>query len=374
VNPLVVRPFETDDLPGVFELYRTVFGDEPLERFRLRWKWEFFDNPNTTELPSRLRVADQDGEIVGFVAAFPVRQKVFDQELVVRRSCDLMVSPAVRAQDPTIALRLLLTMKNCPGDGMWVGMGYSPEHRALRQGLGHRSLDAIPFYLRPLDVPSILRFLGGSNGARGRWGSPPVGWVMSGAATLANPAVMLWNAIRSPRATPDRVVTAALEAGEEFDEIWQAAAPSVPIIAVRDRTFVKWRFFDDPVFDNTVLVARSPDGAPQGYLAMRLASRGGVRIGRILDIFCAPDAEATIEALVREALERFRRDRVAAVSCMGLHPAIRRAVRRYLYVAPSNRQNPASIFWKGDPALRDAISDPANWHLSHADGDEGFSP
>jgi hypothetical protein len=99
-----------------------------------------------------------------------------------------------------------------------------------------------------------------------------------------------------------------------------------------------------------------------------------MRMGRILDVFCSPESEAVVEALMHAALAKFRREGADAVSCFGLHPAIRKTVRRYLYLAPASRQSPALAVWNGEPALRDAVYDANNWHMSHADGDDGFSP
>lgn len=371
--PIVIREFEPGDLEGVYDLYASTFGEEAMDRLRRRWRWQFFDNPAAATLPSRLRVADQGGAVVGFVAAFPVRQKVFDREMVVRRSCDLMVAGDARRHDPTVALRLMSTMKSCPGDTLWVGMGYSPENRMIRRLLRHKPLEAIPFYVRPQDVRPITRFLARSNGDR-PWWAPRAGWLVEGAGAIANTGLAALNLARRPRAQRDSVVEAVTEPGEEFDVLWRSVSAEIPIIAIRDRSFVQWRFVEDPVFENTVLLARSPEGVPTGYLAMRLAEKGPMRMGRILDVVARPDADSTVEALLHAALERFRSQGVAAVSCLGLHPVIRRTVKRYLYLAPSGRQHAASLHWKGEPELAGAVFDPANWHLSQADGDEGFSP
>ena len=192
---------------------------------------------------------------------------------------------------------------------------------------------------------------------------------------VLNAATAAVNALRRPRAPRGYSVEEVHErAGPEFDELWEAVGPAFPIVAVRDRRFVQWRFFDDPVFDNMTFLARSADGEPVGYLAMRVSSKGPTRVGRILDVFCSPDSEPVVEALMHAALARFRREKADVVSCFGLHPGIRKRVRRYLYLTPASRQNPALLVWNGDPALQEAVYDANNWHMSQADGDDGFSP
>jgi hypothetical protein len=143
---------------------------------------------------------------------------------------------------------------------------------------------------------------------------------------------------------------------------------------VRDRAWVEWRFLDDPIFADTVLAARDRRGALTGYLAFRVTARPDLRVGRILDLFAPPDDVATIDALLHRALELTRADRADLVSCVGLHPTIRRRVRRYLYVTPARLDRPAWFLWKGDPSLAGRVHDAGAWHLSHADSDIGFSP
>jgi hypothetical protein len=49
-------------------------------------------------------------------------------------------------------------------------------------------------------------------------------------------------------------------------------------------------------------------------------------------------------------------------------------IARFCYLTPRRLQKPALLLWKGDAALASDIYDPGNWHLTHADGDDGFSP
>ena len=99
-----------------------------------------------------------------------------------------------------------------------------------------------------------------------------------------------------------------------------------------------------------------------------------MRVGRILDVFCAPGSSAVVDALMHGALERFRNQGTAFVSCVGLHPKIRKRAQRYLYLRPSRLDRPAWMLWKGSAELQGLVYDERKWHLSHADSDIGLRP
>ncbi len=370
----VIRALEDKDLDGVYELYTQVFGEEPLRRFRQRRSWQFEENPATRLTPSRCFVAERRGGIVGFIASFPARFKLGDEERVLHLECDLLVSEKVRRHDPTAAIRLLRTSTENPDHVLSNAFGYSPSHRQLRDWLKHRPVHATPIHVRPYHCGAILEFLVSSGRLPGILGAPPLSWLLRGLGVALDAVKALVNRMRRPSASDDYSIEIVTEIDEQFDALWNRLSASFPIVAVRDRQFVQWRFVDDPVFDNTVLVARDRDGMIAGYTAVRMTMKGPMRVGRIMDIFCSPTSTVLTTSLLRAALDHLERQRVDVVSCMGMHPAIRDVVKRYLYVAPRSLNNPALLLWKGSEDLRETVYDQASWHLSHADGDEGFAP
>lgn len=372
--PLRIRPFVESDRNQVLSLYDREFGREAGERFARRWDWQFVANPAAATLPSLLWVADHDDEVVGFLGSFPVRQKVFDRELVWRRGCDLMVGADARREDPTIVLQLLAACRHSAGNELFVGIGYNPQHGAIQRLLHHRPLDSLPLYIRPYDGGAMLRFLLASRRIPRVVEAVPLRWAIPVLASGLTALAAATNRLRTPPVPHQVTALPAREVDDEFDALWQTLHRSFPIITVRDRVFVRWRFLEDPVFDHTILTARDGGGKLLGYLALRVSTTRGMPVGRILDLFCSPVEPGVALALLRAALERFRQARVALVSCFGLLDPLRSLVRRYLYLKPGRWQQPVMTLWNGDPTMSDAVYDAANWHLSHADGDLGFSP
>lgn len=366
-----VRPFRDEDRDAVFSLYGQVFGEESLERFRRRWEWQFVDNPATRLAPSLIWLAESGGELVGHLASFPQRMKVLDRQCIIYHDCDLIVSPTARRQG--IGRRLIEAYDNCPNP-LSNCLAYAPANGRIRARRGYQPAHIVPRYVRPYDIAAIVGFMTSSGRFPRLVTTPALSWVIRGLGTVLGVAVRVVNAVRKPRPSGGYTVERATAIGAEFDELWERLSPSFPLVAVRDRHFVQWRFVEDPVFDNTILVARDRNGSLAGYLAMRVWERSGMTEGRIMDIFCPPGEKAVSDSLLQAALQQLEQGGVDLVSCWGLHSRIRKDVQRYLYLAPSKLDHPSWFLWKGSEELKSIVYDADNWHISCADSDIGFNP
>jgi predicted N-acetyltransferase YhbS len=368
---IAIRSLAADDLDGVFALYGAVFGAEALERFRRRWRWQFFENPANECAASRMWVARRDGAIVGFLASFPTRLHVAGEEVIIHHDCDLIVSPDTRRMG--VGERLVRAYDECPNP-LSNALAYAAANGRIRGRVGYRPVHAVPVYYRPLRMGPVLAFAAGSPTAPAPLRRPPATWLRHAAALAMNGAVLAAGRVRMPRPARGWTVESLTAARGEFDELWRRLRPHYPIAAVRDRRFVQWRFLDDPVFRHTVLLAREPGGRPAGYLALRVTPRDRLRMGRIMDLFCDPGSVLAVDALLHAALAQFRSASADVISCLGLRPELRRVVQRYLYVRPARLDHPAWMLWKGNGIARELVYDAAQWHLSYADSDIGFGP
>lgn len=370
-STVTIRLFRLEDQAVVFRLYGEIFGEAALHRFEQRWHWQFLDTPAAKIVPMQSWVAERDGTIVGFLGAFPTRIKVLDQEFVIYHDCDLLVAPHARQQG--VAKRLVQAYSESASP-LLSCMGYAPLNGRIRQQLGYHPAHLTPQVLRPLKMTGIARYLL-TNGQIPRViRYPPISWIISASAVGLGTAVSLLNRILLPPPTPAIRVEPALFANNEFDHLWKTLRQQFPVAVVRDQAFVQWRFIDDPVFTNTVLVARKCDGTLSGYLATRVFQAKGMRIGRILDVFAPFAAPDVIHALIRSALELFSNERADIASCVGLIPALRRLITPYFYLTLRQFNQPAWLLWRGNPELASVVYDSVQWHVTQADSDIGFNP
>lgn len=367
-----IREMRTADRPLVETLYREVFGPDALDLWRQRFEWQFRDSPAVARRPSKMWVAEKDGGVVGFLAAFPVRLSVRGAESVILCPCDLMVSPEARGEQ--LGVRLIQSYIKDAGD-LANALAYSPAAARVYDKLGYRSVAAESVYLRPVRAGRIVRAAAHKRYKNAGIRDRALRTLASCVAPIATAGVSAVNAFRSPRPSAAIRVVPISAFGPEFDRLWLSVSAAIPLICARDAGSLEWRFVRDPLTRHTILAARDSAGALRGYAVGCDVVRAGVRIGKIMDVVCTPDdARGVVPALAQALLSHFRDRSVDLVVTKGLHPAIQREMRKSLYVGMPGPDMPARVRWEGDPSLADTVYDAANWHLSHADGDEDFVP
>jgi hypothetical protein len=191
---------------------------------------------------------------------------------------------------------------------------------------------------------------------------------------ILNIGLRTLNGARKPRISDRFEIRRCTATDETFDTLWQRLSPAFPISAVRDRRWVQWRFLEDPSFEHSLLCAYDQEAKLVGYVDVRISERRGLRFGRILDVFCDPGKTELAESLLAAGAARLEGEGVDVITCLGHLGGIRQVIAKYCYLTPRRLQRPAMFMWKGEPGLVDRIYDSKRWHLTHADGDDGFSP
>jgi len=366
-----IRPLEEGDLPAVTALYAEVFGEVALKHWQRRFDWQFNKNPANAESPSKMWVATADDAIRGFLAAFPARLHVLGRQRTILHPCDLMVSPEARGE--RLGERLIREYIGTAG-GLANALAYSASAGRLYDRLGYQSVAAEPGYLRPVNGSRLLAALvarrsSGRYGSANRIARAPL------SSHLAALAVSTLNSIRAPRAPRGFGIDIDPSFDADFDNLWRTVSRDIPITFVRDANFLQWRFRADPATVHSVFAVRGLDGLLVGYAAVCETSRNALRIGKIMDLFCSPsNAKNVVRAVLPPILDHFDSADVDVISAKGLHPAIRKELRRYLYIREPGAEMPARLLWTDDASTASLIYSAENWHLTYADGDDDFIP
>jgi GNAT superfamily N-acetyltransferase len=363
-----IRPFIYEkDLENVYRLYETVYGAKALACWKRRWRWQYLQNPAAETAKAGMWVAErEDGAILGFQGSFPQRLKLGEEVIISDEAGDLAVHKKARRHGLGTKFTVAI-MDN--RTHLLMAYNYSPATGRICCRLGCTPVSCVPWYLRPTDLHSIFHYLLESKRIPSWVGKRPLVYLIAFGCEVLNLALAGVNHLKRPLPSPLYTIEEVTQAGSEFDDLWQEISPQFPIIFVRDAKFVKWRFLDDPGNKHTLLAARDQDGKLRGYLDITVSDIQGLMVGRIMDLFCPPQEHALADTLLAEAFEIFKQREVALTTCMGLHPAHRKKVRRYLYVKPRRHEAPALLHWKAEPTKKAFAQNSENWHLSHADGD-----
>lgn len=228
--------------------------------------------------------------------------KLLDEESIIYHDCDLIVSKTARRQG--IGQRLVDTYDRHP-NLLSNALAYAPANGRIRQRAGYQPMRALPIYIRPYGARLATDVLAKSPRLSRIVTTSPASWILRGAAFGVGVGIGVLNRLKRPRSSDEFTVEPTTSIDGDFDDLWRIVSPNSSFITVRDRKFVHWRFIEDPVFDNTVLVARDRQGAIAGYLALRVSHVRNLVVGRIMDLFCDPSSRVVVDTLVECAVLRF---------------------------------------------------------------------
>jgi hypothetical protein len=366
-----IRPLHFEkDREAVFKLYGTVFGADSLANWKKRWRWEYIENPAVEYVKPVMWVAErEDGVIVGVHGGYPEKLKINTAEISTIDPGDLAVYVEARRQ----GLGEKLTKAYMDNEKyITLAYNYAAATGRIFRRLGLIPVDCVPRYLRTYDLEAIFHFLLDSRRAPSWIGKKPLVYLFAFGSKVLNFILLLVNHLKRPKISKKYVVEEVKVVGSEFDDLWREISPLFPIIFVRNAKFIQWRFLEDPCNKHTLLAVRDKNGALRGYIDIMFSKKKKMLVGRIMDLFCTPGDNEIVDALLAKAFDIFEQRRVAFITCMGLHPLIRKRVMHCLYSKPSALQDPGLLNWKGDSKLQSFVQDSKNWHLSYADGDIGF--
>jgi predicted N-acetyltransferase YhbS len=365
-----IRELRNEDIIELCNLYGEAFGSEALARWQKRWKWEFVDNPACKVMQSRIFVAEDSNQgLIGCVGSFPVELKIGDKLVPYLYGCDFLVAKASRKKN--IGNRLVQAYAESARK-IATSFFHTDVSVHILKKFAFQAVYSEPVYIRLVNFLPVLKLIKKSKTLPKFVSGKPVYPLIRNSSFIANGIIMALNYWKHPKNSSNCEIKEVIRVDSEFDDLWERYSKKFPIIVKRDSRFIKWRFIDDPVFQHTLLSIRNKNGFLNGYIDVRVSDLGDIKVGHIMDIFCDPDSNEVIEALICDGMKVLSERKVDLIKCIGLHPKIRTHIQKYLYWKPSMMEVPALVLWKGDPKLEKFVHDKSNWHLSLADGDGGF--
>jgi hypothetical protein len=160
-----------------------------------------------------------------------------------------------------------------------------------------------------------------------------------------------------------------------FDALWRDVAPGFSHLAVRDATYLNWRYCDAPDREYSRVAAWRGDDL-LGWVVGRSFRDGQLAKGRIVDILARRDDVETWHYLIDRAVAGFEAAGVDLVH--GLGSTVGELVQAYRECG--FRENPAHAresqyiaYNRIDGLDQDAFYNGDNWHVSLGDSDTDFA-
>lgn len=345
------------DRPALEAMQRQTFGAQAIQLDRDHFRWLFEEPPGRDAEGPQLWVCRRQGAIVGQQGGIPFALKAGDRICRASWAVDLMVAPAWRLRGVGPAL----SEAQAASCEVAVALGASEAAFKAYRRAGWIDLGTVPLYLRMLDATRCLK--GRSQAGRR---------LMAAAAVAAGPLLTgtAWAAAGLARLAGTRLeAVAAFD--ERVDALWEAVAGRYPVLARRDRQYLRWRFETAPkaMRHHTFYLLRH--GEPKGYLVLRLERGRSETVAVVVDYLARPGWMA---ALFAHAVEAARRLGAIAVACRTLNAPGHRALTALGFVCLRNGITaPARMLVHPGPGdLAGLIASPANWFVTAADADIGL--
>ncbi len=308
-------PYTPELAPAVLALHRRAWPEAEIghERF-LRWQYD--ENPAGPAC-SALACARTGGELIGQFGAIPLRLWVDAEERLGALALNVVTDEAYRRQGVFAALGRAADERMAQaGAAIAFAMPNQRSFPGFVRRLGYTHAGDVPFLARPVNARRLA--------AR----RLPVPGAPALAALLSRPFFPPLPAVAEP--VPGVAVERVEQIDAYFDDFWQRVRGRERVMAVRDASFLEWRFRRIPLHRYEILRARV-EGQQAGYVVLRVADVLGVRAGLVVDLLVAsaPDGLRAGRALIGEALAYFASEDIDLVATLMLPHAFEyRLLRR----------------------------------------------
>ena len=299
-----MRQCVPEDGPKVNALYNRVFG---LTRTDAMWNWRYVDNPASPETPVGYILAEVDGRVVGQYAC------------LVRDFCvNGRLMPFQYAQDTALdsefrkgfhfVRRILKTAVDFSSQaGSQIGYGFPnvAHHKIGKKVMGYVDVAQMAQLFRRLNRYLTVRKL-----------APPLADALKPILRAVS-AKYYQRQIRRARAklSTSLEVRAVDAFDDQADALWERVKMAHPVIGLRDRTYLNWRYVQKPEVQYHRIVASPRENRKMtGYMVLRLKSVEESLVGYIVDFLC--EDRKTFDTLLLEALDFFTENQADFCLCM----------------------------------------------------------
>ena len=295
-----VRDGDERDLENILSLRKVVFGETEEDKVDPNfWRWQFMEGPDGKAL---IHIAEDGGRVIGHFADVPRRFSANGSMVLGTLSIDLMVHPDYRRRGIFSELGRLAIERVKKGNGLFM-MAY-PIRKETIQGfkkIGWEVVTELPVIVCPIRFQGIVhRYLP----------IPIISHFLGGVARLFY-FILYW---KKERGRVEGIeIEEVKEFDEQFDSFWAKALSLYPILGVRDRNYLTWRYLRHPTRTYIIFRAKK-NGEMKGYIILRKVDLLGFKSAVIVDLI-AIDNEA-LSALMQKGIDQSREEKVDLLGYM----------------------------------------------------------
>lgn len=345
-----VRDGSEKDMEGILSLRRDAFGDTEKDKLDPGfWRWEFIEGVDGKAF---IYIVEDGDRIIGHFADIPRRFSVKGEVVLGTLSLDLMVHHDYWRKGIFAAMGRYGAQKVKRENGLFLfAFPIRAETIHGLKKIGWKEVVKLPVLVYPIKFRGILnRYLH----------FPPLGLFIGGIVRFFY--FLLYGLERKKEIGGVEIEKVGL-LDEQFDGFWQKVSALYPIIGIRNRNYLTWRYLQHPT-RNYVIYRAKKNGEMKGYMVLRKVELLNFNSVVIVDLL-ALDDEILYE-LLRKGIEYSREEGVDLLGFMvpRLHP-YHQSLRRGGFL-PSFKTFRFMIYphWK-----EEVLFDPKGWYVTWGDTD-----
>jgi hypothetical protein len=291
---------DPDDIEGILALHKSAYEQPDKLATPADFVWRHDQNPAGQAQVPILR--NETNKIIGSIWIVPLRLRFKARNCLAASGMDLIIDSEHRNTFAYTKLlrhfQRVLRKQNYPLHFSFVSEEAYRTHR-------HRSPQTawtVPLLVKPLN-PSLL--------AETYWSNR---WQRHFVKPVSRLASIFLARHKGWKTQEGITVRHIYRFDRVFDRFWHDLQDKYPLMLIRDRTFLTWRFNNTPLRQYRILVAEAGSKL-LGYTVIRCAKIRGVDTGMVLDFLITDEAlgaEAGMSLLAQA--ETFFREQQMAVS------------------------------------------------------------
>jgi hypothetical protein len=287
-----------EDTDRILELNELEYGPDDVLVTHADFIWRHDQNPAGRAIIAVVR--DGRDEVVGFIWVVPLRIRVKGRDYPAAIGTNLVIGPENR--NTFVYTKLIRRFKQIFSDnGIPLHFSFVSEktyQRQLRQT--PQAVSTIPLFVKPLNLESLAQTY-----FTQKW----KGLIVDRAGRVMSPLLFRQ---RPPVSCENITIQVVDQFAPDFDEFWLKVRDRNPVMVIRDRAFLAWRFAGVSGRRYHILVARARNEM-LGYAVLRCSIIRGVRTGLVMDLLASKSTLSEIAGacLLAEAEAYFRAEGMA---------------------------------------------------------------
>jgi GNAT superfamily N-acetyltransferase len=345
-----VRDGNEKDMEEILSLRRDAFGETEKDKLDPRfWQWEFMEGPDGRAL---IYIVEDRNKIVGHFADIPRRFIVEGEVVLGTLSLDLMVHHDYWRRGIFQAMGKYGAQRVKQKNVLFLTA--FPIRLETIQGLkkiGWKEVVELPVLVYPIKFSGIVnRYLHFS----------PLGVFIGGMARFFY--FLLYGLERRKEIGGVEIEKVGV-LDEPFDGFWQKALSLYPILGIRNRNYLTWRYFKHPTRDYVIYRAIR-NGEMRGYIVLRKVELLNFNSTVIVDLLALD--EGALKALVKTGIQHSQQEGVDLVGLIVPQGHLYYKILRKMGFLPSFKKFLFMVYPNSDNEM---ILSPEKWYVNWGDTD-----